>query len=197
MRALGIVLIAGCGFQSPAGTTDGASPDPGATGSGSLQCPMSYNVALSGSSRYRLIIDGHRAWEQSDACNVDAPAATHLVVIETLQEFADIKAFLLGQSSGLAGDGIWIGAVQRMNATSLRDGWLGFDGADLFNGWGNGEPNDGSDNNENNHEEQFAGMEKNSSSFIDFPGSSSFGALCECDGKPIDPTVANLVASYH
>ena len=158
---------------------------------------MSYNITLTGSSRYRLIKEAHRPWEHSDACNQDAPAASHLVVIETAQELADINTFLMNQGTSLSGSGIWIGAVQRMNATSPRDGWLGFDGADLFNGWGGSEPNDGLDNNENDHEEQFAVIEKHLTYFIDIPSSFNFGALCECDGKPIDSTVASLVASYH
>ena len=196
MRALCIVFVAGCGFQSPAGETGGMSLDANASGSDST-CPVNYDLNIPGPSRYRLIADGHRAWEQSDACDQDMQGMTHLAVIETPQELEDVRTFLKNPGSGLATGGIWIGAVQRMSATSPRDGWLGFDGADLFNGWGGTEPNDGLDNNENDHSEQFVVMEKGLSFFIDIPGNSTFSALCECDGKPIDSSVATLVASYH
>jgi hypothetical protein len=190
MRAFGIILIAGCGFHSPAGT----STDPDAGGS---MCPVSYSLKIHEPSRYRVINNGHPAWEQSDACNQDTQGATHLAVIETPEELTNVKTLLMTLGPSLDGGGIWIGAVQRMSATSPGDGWLGFDGENLFNGWGGSEPSDGSDNDENDHSEQFVVMEKGAAYFIDISGNSTFGALCECDGKPIAPAVAALVDSYH
>jgi hypothetical protein len=203
MRAAWIVVIAGCGFESQAGTAgtidaaptapDAASPDAPA----SLQCPASYNVtALPGPTRYRLIQDGHRAWEQSDACNKDQPGATHLVVIETLMEFNDVSAYIR-PGLGTAGDSVWIGAVQLVTATSPGDAWLGFDGKPLFNGWGGSEPNDNSNNDESNHEEQFVRMTRTQPPFfIDAKGDDNYGALCECDGTSIPASVAATIDGY-
>ena len=198
MRAICIVFIAGCGFHSPAGGADGTSPDADTGGSSTLVCPASYDVrGLPGPSRYRLIKTGHPAWEQSDACNQDMPGATHLAVIETAKELADIDAYMR-PGLGAEGDSLWIGAVQPPTAISPGDGWIGFDGAPLFNGWGGSEPNDHTDNNETNHEEQFIRVTRTSPKtyFIDDGGDKSFGALCECDGKPISPAAALLVDSY-
>jgi len=147
-------------------------------------------------SRYRLIVNGHRAWEQSDACNLDMPGAAHLVVIETPQELVAIKAFVMNLPSGTAGNAIWIGGVQPKTATSPSDGWIGFDGEPLLYGWGGSEPNDSPNNGESDHAEQFVAMEKALPYFLDIPGGNTFGALCECDGKAIDPNAAILVDSY-
>jgi hypothetical protein len=196
-----ILLVAGCGFQSPAATngTGGGEGTPAAPDAGFdyASCPANYNVtALPGPSRYRLIASGHRAWEQSDDCNNDAPAATHLVVIETPDELAAVRAFASNPGVGLAGSGLYLGGVQLKTATTPSDAWLGFNGAPLINGWGGGEPND-SGGDESNHQEQFVMMAQASGFFVDVGGNETFGALCECDGKPIDPNVANVVAGYH
>lgn len=195
MRSALIILIAGCGFKSPAGAIDATSADLDAAGFDFAQCPASYNVALPGPSRYRLIATGHRAWEQSDACKQDLPGATHLAVIEIDKELADIKTFISNPGVGIASDGLYLGGVQLRTATSPSDGWLGFDGVPLINGWGGGEPNDGGGG-EGNHEEQFVEMARTALYFIDVGGNESFGALCECDGKPVAATVAAAVDGY-
>src|SRR5512140_115676 len=167
MRPFWIVFIVGCGFQSPAGVTDGMPPDTdvASPGGGSLQCPSTYNaLGLTGPSLYRLIKIGHPAWEQSDDCNDDQPGSTHLVVIGSPQELADIKKFVVNPALGLIGGRLWIGGVQPKNATSPGDGWLGFDGAPLIDGWLNGEPKDGGGG-ENNHLEQFVVMEQGAPDF--------------------------------
>ncbi len=201
MKTAWILLVAGCGFQSPPGMpgetdgSDGTATAPDASFD-YASCPASYNVtALPGPSRYRLIIDGHRAWEQSDACNQDMPVATHLVVIETTQELAAVVAFVKTPGAGIAGNALWIGGVQPKTARFPSDGWLGFDGQRLINGWGVGEPND-KGNDENNHEEQFVKMQQDKAYFIDTAGTDNIGALCECDGKSIAPTVASVIDSY-
>jgi hypothetical protein len=200
MRALWIIiLIAGCGFHSPPGTATASDAAPGTDNPGSGQCPASYNVSatkLPGPSRYRLIIDGHRAWEQSDDCNDDLPGSTHLVVIETKIEFDDISAYIR-PGLGTAGDSVWIGAVQLPIAAAVGADWLGFDGNPLFNGWGGSEPNDNNDNNELNHDEQFVRMTRTQPPyFIDDGGQKNYGAICECDGKPIAATVATAIDGY-
>lgn len=186
MRVTWIALLVGCGFQSPIAATDGtggASDAPDA-GFDYALCPASYNVQLSGPSHYRLISTGHPAWEQSDACNQDFAGATHLVVIETPQELADVEAFVKNLGPGTAGNALWIGGVQLKTAISPSEGWLGFDGNPLINGWAAPEPNDRGGN-EIEHDEQFVKTQKDKPYFIDTSGTEAIGALCECDGKPV------------
>ena len=201
MKTAWILLMAGCGFQSRATAVDSpgavdAAPAPPDVGVSLASCPASYNITtLPGPSRYRLIDNGARACEQSDACNQDAPAATHLVVIETPEELAAVKAFVQKPGVGLAGNALWIGAVQPITAITPSDGWIGFDGKPLINGWSGGEPNDRGGT-ESNHEEQFVKMQPDKPYFIDTAGTDILSVLCECDGKPIDPTAASLVDGY-
>ena len=192
-----IVLIAGCGFKSQAGQIDAAPPEHDAAGpDASTLCPASYDVTLPGPSRYRLIKSAGRAWEQSDACVADMPGATHLVVIDTAQELADVTTFVSTLEVGVSNDAFWIGTVQLNTAANPDEGWLGFDGTPMFNGWGGSEPNDGSDTSESNHEEQFVRMAKAATFFIDDKGGNKNGGLCECDGKPLAATVAAAIDSY-
>lgn len=200
MRAVWIFFIAGCGFESQVNAIDAApaehdadTPDP------SIQCPASYDIAFSGPSRYRLIKAGHPVWEQSDTCNQDMAGATHLVTIETDTEFANIKSFANNLGMGTANDSFWTGGVQLNTAAALSSDWLGFDGMHLFNGWDGSEPNDGNkdgNNNENDHEEQFIRIAKTALYFIDTAGNLNYGALCECDGKPIAATVTAAIDGY-
>jgi hypothetical protein len=197
MQTAWIVFLAGCGFQAQLAAPDAtsgtsAAPDDAFT---FAECPASYDVALPGPSHYRLIKEGHRAWEQSDACNRDVVGATHLVVVENLQELTDIANFVDSTTAGIAGDAVWIGGVQRPTAATPRDAWYGFDGALLFDGWGAQEPNDhGGD--ESDHEEQFVKIQKTRHYFTDSSGNESDGALCECDGKPPDASAAQPIAGY-
>jgi hypothetical protein len=199
MRLAWILVVAGCGFQSPRASTDGAggadgmpaAPD---AGFDYALCPASYNAALPGPSRYRLITDGHRAWEQSDACNQDLPAATHLVAIDSPEELAAVKTFVAGPGPGLAGNALWIGGVQSKTAALPADDWFGFDGQPLINGWSGGEPNDRGGT-EGNHEEQFVKMQKDKPYFIDTSVNDILSALCECDGKPIAATAAAAITA--
>lgn len=202
MRTTWIVLVAGCGFQSQAAVPDAnpsgdpgdagelldAAPDSGGTAVfDHATCPASYNVELPGPTRYRLIVNGHRAWEQSDACNADLPGASHLVIFETVAEAEAVVAFM-EPNRGIARDSIWVGAVQRPTATQPDEQWLGFDGQPLIDVWHDNEPNDFF-NNESDHQEQFALIERRRDGMIDISGSTNAGALCECDGKPLSQDV--------
>ena len=182
-----VLLLVGCGFQSPVSTIDdetGGEPDTPDASFDYARCPGSYNVSLPGPSRYRLITAGHPVGEQSDACNQDLPGATHLVVIETPKELTDVEAFVRNLGPGTAGNALWIGGVQRRTAVLPSDAWLGFDGNPLIHGWGGGEPND-KGGGESQHDEQFVKMQKDKPYFIDATGTDAIGALCECDGKAV------------
>jgi len=222
MRVVWIILLAGCGFQSqrslsgdtaqapdaalpsPApDATAGGEPDAGARPTGPFdyaRCPATYtNNDLAGPSRYRVITDGHRAWEQSDACNLDLPGATHLVIFETAAELSRAVAFVDHPRTGIAHDAVWVGGVQRPTAAQPRDGWLGFDGAALIDMWQPGDPDDGGNSGEADHLEQFALIDRDSAGLADDDGRLELGAICECDGKSVPAAVlaaidANRVA---
>jgi hypothetical protein len=192
MRVAGIVLIAGCGFQAHAPAGEEAAPVPDA-GFDPASCPASY-VALPGqiTSRYRLITAGHPAWTQSDACVADLAGATHLVVLETRNELDSVTALVAAPTTALAGNAIWVGAVQQTTATLPDAGWLWLDGS-AVTGWGGNEPNDRDQ--QENQDEQFARIEKTKLYLQDSAGTGSNGALCECDGKPIAPAAAAAITA--
>lgn len=201
MRIAWIILVAGCGFRSQAGAVEDNAPDaaPNAAPDASFAhtCPENYNLSLpgfSGSSRYRLIIDGHPAWTQSDTCASDAPGATHLVVLETQNELNAVAALVNAPPLGIAGNSVWVGGVQQRTAALPGDNWLRFDDAPLTSGWSGAEPND-KDNGEVDHAEQFIKIEKDKPYLQDTAGTGNYGALCECDGKPIGPNATAAILS--
>ncbi len=192
MRVAWIALIAGCGFEAHAPTDEQAAPVPDA-GFDVATCPASYGVTLPGSgSRYRLIPDGHPAWTQSDACAADLPGATHLAVLDAQGELGSATS-LVAATPTLAGNAIWVGAVQQATATLPTAGWLWLDGTAVTGGWGGAEPNDR--NGQENQEEQFARIEKTKLYLQDSAGSGNNGALCECDGKPIAPAAEAAITA--
>jgi len=194
MRVAWIVVIAGCGFETRASTGVGeqSAPIPDA-GVAAPSCPDSYGVQLPGSgSRYRLIPEGRPAWTQSDACVADLPGATHLVVLESKAELDGATALVGAQTTALAGNAIWVGAVQQASATQPAMGWLWLDGT-AVTGWGGGEPNDRGG--QENREEQFARIEKGKLYLQDSAGNGNNSALCECDGKPIVAAAATALAA--
>lgn len=187
MRLGVLVALAGCSFQPrlgevPAGL-DAAEPDTFEV----ARCPASYTLTLPGqSSRYRVITDGRKAWEHADDCADDLAGATHLVAVDDLAERAHVEAAVT-DVGGIAGNKAWLGGVQPRDQIGVRIGWLTITGGPLLDGlWDDGEPNDGGvveDNGEN-----FAGVERGRTGLVDFPSNDNYGGVCECDGKPIDPT---------
>ena len=192
MRVAWIALVAGCGFQSNVPDVGGTGAEIPDSGFDYALCPTSYNVQLPGPSRYRLIANGHPAWEQSDACNRDLPGATHLVVFETMPELMAVSAFVDDPGTTVARNAIWIGAVQLRTAVLASDGWLRFDGAPLIDGWASGEPNDGTIE---DHGEQFAFLGRTLRYLVDLSGGTDNGALCECDGKPVAQNATDAILS--
>jgi hypothetical protein len=191
MRVAWIALVAGCGFQSPA-----ADPSMGGAPDSSFDyttCPASYNVALPGPTRYRLIATGRAAWDHSDTCNADLLGATHLVVLETMPELLSVSGFVATNANTIANNAVWVGGVQLRTALTPRDGWLGFDGAALIDAWDPNEPND-TGGTEADHGEQFVFLE-NARRLADRPGNTGIGALCECDGKPVATNAAAAIVA--
>jgi hypothetical protein len=196
MRVAWIALVAGCGFETPAARDVQPDAEPDAAVDAPIDsfadaCPSSYNVALPGPTKYRLILGGAAAWVHSDDCDDDLPGATHLVVLETMVELVSVGA-LLDTFTGIANDRIWIGGVQQRPAALPADNWLGFDGMPLLSGWTTGEPND--DTVEDGGE-QFVRIERSRRYFSDIEGVDPAGALCECDGKSVAPNARAAITS--
>lgn len=195
MRVAWVVLIAGCGFQAqPAPGESPTAAGPDAAAFDHAQCPPNYNADLPGPSRYRLITEGHPAWEQSDACAGDRLGATHLIVLDSQDEIMRVAALVNAPPTAITNSAIWIGAVQQRTAALPRDGWLRFDGEPLASGWNTGEPND-SNNTETDHREQFAKLQAGRTYFTDSAGTDTNGALCECDGQPIAQVALDAIAA--
>ena len=159
-----------------------------------LTCPAGYDIAFPPplSSRYRLIAAGQLAWTQSDACAADLSGATHLAVLETQDELDRVTALVAAPTTALAGNSIWVGAVQQTSATLPTAGWLWLDGT-AVTGWGGIEPNDR--DRKEDQEEQFARIEKTRLYLQDSAGGGNNSALCECDGKPIAPAAAAAITA--
>lgn len=200
MRVVWIAVIAGCGFQAQPAADEVptvSSPDSGAFDP--AKCPASYSITtLPGTSHYRLILEGHSIWDQSTACAADLPNATHLAVLNTLDEIKAAAQVVNTAPATLAGGAAWLGAVQLRAATQPDQSWIWFDGTPLTGNWSPGEPNDGGGGGgEADHREQFVRLQKTRTYFTDQGGGDSYGALCECDGVPIAQTAVDAIASNH
>jgi len=186
----GLICSAQQTCEAPGDDPPGAGPD---SGFDYAQCPASYNVQLFGPTRYRLIPEGNSAWQQSDTCMVDLPGATHLVVLETMPEVMAVSIFVDTSPTIIAGNAVWVGGVQQRTEQLPDFGWLAFDGAPLIAAWAAGEPNDGGS--ELDHSEQFVVLERTRRYLADRAGITSFGALCECDGKPVAAGAADAITA--
>jgi hypothetical protein len=158
-----------------------ASPD-------ALACPSSYTLAI-GASRYRVISVDTTIGVHDMECNADQPGRTHLVAFDTLAEMTTLQPML-----GIAPpSGQWfVGNVQQANQATPSTGWLLITGGPLPGGlWAPGQPDDlggavGEDNTQNISSVQADGLHDNSATITG-------GAVCECDGKPPDPTASALI----
>src|SRR5215468_9191095 len=119
------ISLMGCGFEGPPLPGQVFTADAGFDVAG---CPANYNADLPGPSRYRLIPDGHPVWVQNDACVADMTGATHLVVLSSMAELSAVSALVGAPPVGIAGNAVWVGAVQPLTAMRPDEGWLGFDG---------------------------------------------------------------------
>ena len=60
--------------------------------------------------------------------------------------------------------------------------------------WQTGQPNDNNSGGENN-EQNFAAADDGTGLLNDVSGNNTYRGVCECDGLPIPPAVANVIAS--
>jgi hypothetical protein len=184
-------FVAGCrqlfGIDSPVlgdASTD-ASADVAA-----VSCPASYVTALAGlPSRYRIIATHDIFRVQNAACSADMPGSTHLVSLDSIIEQGELANLL--QQVGSPSDRYYIGAVQQPAETSVAAGWFAFNGEPVLAGaWSGSQPDDG--DSVEDGAEQLA-VVAIALGLQDDSGTTSLPAVCECDGRPIDPTVASFL----
>lgn len=155
-------------------------------------CPTSYSLVLEGSaSRYRVIAQDESARvHHLDCMNDSTDMTTHLVVLDTSEELLAVQSSL--ETSGM--DTWWVGVVQPREQGSPGEGWVWLTGEPVAaSSWDGGEPNDG-DGTENN-QENFSRIAPGRTGMADTATGNSFGALCECDGRPVDATVNEIFDS--
>ena len=207
------VFLAGCGFQVRSELID-APPSDGdrdapplidgapdapidamidaAPDAFVLACPIDYTIAVTGStSRYRISSTNASFAQHHASCNDDLPGATHLAVFDSLTELDQITSRLT-QVTQPNDNRFYVGAVQMTNQATLSAGWLHFTGGAVpATMWQNGQPDDNGDS-ESDHDQQLAALDSGQR-LNDVSGSIQYGAVCECDGKMIDPTAASHI----
>ncbi len=185
-----IAGLASCSFHGQSVLIDDAGGPP----FDPTTCPTNYVVVPTLTSRYRLIIDGHPGWTQSDTCAADVPGATHLAVLGDLPETMAIQHLVDTFALGIAGSATYIGGIQVQNQHTPETGWLSITGGTMFAAWATGEPND-ADGTENG-QEQFVALAIGRAYHVDYAGTSALGAVCECDGRRVSAEAAALIDAY-
>jgi hypothetical protein len=181
-----------------AGTPDGAdgasdaAPDAGFVVAD--DCPATYNISVpstTATSRYRVITMSGAFWIHETECAVNLPGATHLASLQTTLERDELASVADAVIVG-SGAYVYVGAVQKANASNANLGWLAFDGQPLDAAlWANGSPLDGTDG-ETGHDAQVALLDT-TMGLIDVRGTIQIQAVCECDGIPIDATARTYI----
>jgi hypothetical protein len=203
VRWVVLVIAGGCGFHPTAGTDvapdgrlhDGPTEDVAIDASdGSLPaaCPPDYLVTISATTtRYKIVTTSGTFAAQLAACKADSPALAHLASLETPGEITGLQAVLAATTPPAPSSQYYVGAVQQPGQAQVDTGWYVFSGAPLPTGqWANGQPND--DNPGENDEENVGAL--NAVDLMhDATGDVVYGAVCECDGHVIDPTVASYL----
>jgi len=169
-----------------------------------LLCPLNY-ISINGSvTKYRPIYTLGSYWTHEASCEADTPTKiTHGAVIDSLDEAADIRAYLIAQAPVYKTFGV--GAVQSSTATTVGGGWIDFRDRVLDPQlWGVYENVQQPDDVAFNGSASFENHEQNVALFdIEATGThpylrdgagigSNYVFLCECDGF----TVGTLALKY-
>lgn len=195
-----VVLLAGCGFSLHLGdnTPADAQPDStmaidGETIDTGHACPPFYRSI--GTSMY-VVLDPTTFKNHHVAC---LSHGTHLAVIDDQQEIDDLVAYGRVVPNVNMDSRFYIGLVQAPLEAAPDTGWVDFQdrapNADLWAQSGNNEPNDGTDDNEANHQEQVAAIQLDRDAIIDLASTENVRAYCECDGMPVGLKAASFVAT--
>lgn len=186
--ALAGCALAGCSFSGPGEAPVDVAPEVDAPpidappiDAPPVDCPNDYQAVTGLTSRYRLT--GESDYEtRHDDCKNDRSGKTHLVVIDSPQELAQLRISY--------NQDWWAGAVQAPGQPAPILGWFHITGAPVpMELWAPAQPND--DNNIENDAQNAAFRTANG--LEDESGLLSRPGLCECDGVPIDSTVEGYV----
>jgi len=154
-----------------------------------VECPPSYTIKVASSSSKFRVIDAMAPFtSQHQVCNADQPGRTHLESPETADEATDLRAMLV--NAGKPGGNYYIGVVQKPSQAQPADSWFVFTGEALPGAVWVVQPGDDivGENNEEN-----LGAINTVDMMHDVTGDFAYPAICECDGLPIDPTVAGYI----
>lgn len=187
-----LVTAAGCGFQHgqvPAPDSRPVDANVGVVDAAfdTASCPSSYDRGFASSprSRYRIIAALAPYRTQHIDCADDATGWTHLATIDDAAELSSLIAALPGPYT-------YVGGVQLPSQPMTAAGWQWLTGAQVTIPWATSprvQPEDG-DMIENDGENitllAAAGLH-------DETGVRSYPAICECDGIPIDPSLAAVL----
>ncbi|MDQ3365592.1 MAG: hypothetical protein M3680_09200 [Myxococcota bacterium] len=179
------LVVAGCG------RVGFAPPDDAPIVTDTAACPPTYQVSLASStSRYRVISADALVSVHHADCRADSATGTHLVALDDRQETDELDVVLQTVPAPVLGR-FYVGLVQLQGSASLATGWVGITGRPLDPTlWNAGEPDDLDDI--ENAREQLAVIDA-SGRLVDVSGTNPYGAVCECDGLPVDPAVeANI-----
>jgi hypothetical protein len=149
-------------------------------------CPNGYDQTIGSvpGSRYRRNNNDRPFATHHADCNDDAPGWTHLLVPDTFDESRTAAMWNNGRIK-------YVGIVQMPGQAQVDTGWFRFTGEPNAIVWDPpDEPNDadGAENGENQLAAIFAEGE-----LFDVAGATNYSAICECDGRAIDPTVATYL----
>jgi hypothetical protein len=203
-----LALVAACSFSGRDASPDGDDPVPGDApevadadpeapdarvdampGFDPAACPPEYDREIAGSpnSRYRYIAVERVFFDQFNDCNNDHSGWTHLISADTVPEAVAAAGF--GPELAYS----YLGAVQDLGAREPGEDWYSFGGGPLPPiPWGDSSPDDGGPSEMENGDENVLAI-KGDGEIYDVVLQADVFAVCECDGQPIDPDVAELV----
>jgi hypothetical protein len=216
VRGVLFAVLGGCSFSSKAGVvvdsatsdaaTDGASTVDGRPSSDAMigtdaalfdpsTCPSTFTTQLPSfpAARYRILTSNAVFASHHGTCK--AAELTHLVVLDTQQELAELWAVLPAGSPPTNG-WYFAGGVQTANqpATDAAWRWLTGGAVDPVQ-WGvfNNMPQPNDADGVENNVENIAIFDTAQGKLIDGTGMNGYGAVCECDGKAILAAVENEI----
>jgi hypothetical protein len=173
--------LAACSFEHGEGAPDANIEIPTV-----VDCPLTYDLVTS-HSKYRVIATVQPFNLQHLACIADDRTNTHLASLETEAEMLALRDALAPRAADLVQ--YFIGAVQQPNSPLTTDNWFVFSGGPLPPGhFGSSNDDNPGENNEEN-----LGSLSTVDLIHDVTGDIGYPAVCECDGRPIDPTVASYL----
>lgn len=147
----------------------------------SVSCPMEYITITDLASRYRIITTTVRFSVQKDACTADG---THLAAIDTLDEMRELRARAQAEATATLRD-FYVGVVQDPGSMVVQENWYVVTGEPLDPAlWADNQPNDGGPDMFEDGQEGVATIDVDRDGLSDNPANLSYGAICECDGKP-------------